>query len=130
MYFIVYQLKFVILPVIKCFDLSFDQVICQGQKMSSASMRTKSMAKKLFIGNLSFNMTDDQLTQVFSTYGKVVSANIVFDKFSNRSKGFAFVEFETEEEAQAAMQALDGSEQDGRNIAVKEALPRPDRPQM
>lgn len=88
------------------------------------------MAKKLFIGNLSFNMTDDQLTQVFSTYGKIVSANIVFDKFSNRSKGFAFVEFETEEEAQAAMQALDGSEQDGRNIAVKEALPRPERPQM
>lgn len=88
------------------------------------------MAKKLFIGNLSFNMTDDQLTQVFSTYGKVVSANIVFDKFSQRSKGFAFVEFETEEEAQAAMQALDGSEQDGRNIAVKEALPRTEKPQM
>lgn len=88
------------------------------------------MAKKLFIGNLSFNMTDDQLTQIFSAYGKVVSANIVFDKFSHRSKGFAFVEFETEEEAQAAMAALDGTEQDGRNIAVKEALPRPDKPQM
>lgn len=75
-------------------------------------------------------MTDDQLTQIFSAYGKVISANIVFDKFSHRSKGFAFVEFETEEEAQAAMAALDGSEQDGRNIAVKEALPRPDKPQM
>lgn len=88
------------------------------------------MAKKLFIGNLSFNITDDQLTQIFSAYGKVVSANVVFDKFSHRSKGFAFVEFETEEEAQAAMAALDGSEQDGRPIAVKEALPRPDKPQM
>jgi len=88
------------------------------------------MAKKLFIGNLSFNLTDDQLTQIFSAYGKVVSANIVFDKFTHRSKGFAFVEFETEEEAQAAMAALDGSEQDGRPIAVKEALPRPDKPQM
>ena len=88
------------------------------------------MAKKLFVGNLPFTMTDDSLNAVFSAYGKVVSANIVFDKFSHRSKGFGFVEFETEEEAMAAMQALDGSEQEGRNIAVKEALPRPDKPQM
>lgn len=88
------------------------------------------MAKKLFVGNLSYNMTDDQLNAIFAAYGTVISANIVFDKFSHRSKGFGFVEFETEEQAQAAIQALDGSEQDGRNIAVKEALPRPDRPQM
>jgi len=88
------------------------------------------MAKKLFVGNLPFTMTDDSLMQIFSAYGKVVSANVVFDKFSQRSKGFAFVEFETEEEAKAAMQALDGSEQEGRNIAVKEALPRPDKPQV
>ncbi len=86
------------------------------------------MAKKLFVGNLPFSMTDDQLMQIFAAYGKVVSANVVFDKFSQRSKGFAFVEYETEEEAKAAMQALDGSEQDGRNIAVKEALPRPEKP--
>ena len=88
------------------------------------------MAKKLFVGNLSYNMTDDQLNAIFAAYGTVISANIVFDKFSHRSKGFGVVEFETEEQAQAAIQALDGSEQDGRNIAVKEALPRPDRPQM
>ncbi len=88
------------------------------------------MAKKLFVGNLSYNMTDDQLNAIFAAFGTVISANIVFDKFSHRSKGFGFVEFETEEQAQAAIQALDGSEQDGRNIAVKEALPRPDRPQM
>jgi RNA recognition motif-containing protein len=88
------------------------------------------MAKKLFVGNLPFTMTDDSLMQIFSAHGKVISANVVFDKFSHRSKGFAFVEFETEEEAKAALQALDGSEQEGRNIAVKEALPRPDRPQM
>ncbi len=88
------------------------------------------MANKLFVGNLSYNMTDDQLNAVFAPYGKIVSANIVFDKFSHRSKGFGFVEFETEEEAKAAMQALDGSEQEGRNMAVKEALPRPDKPQM
>lgn len=88
------------------------------------------MAKKLFVGNLPFSMTDDALMQLFAAYGTVVSANIVFDKFSHRSKGFAFVEFETEEEAAKAREALDGSEQDGRNIAVKDALPRPDKPQM
>lgn len=86
------------------------------------------MAKKLFVGNLPFTMTDDQLVQLFAAYG-AVTANIVKDKFSGRSKGFAFVEFETDEAATEAMKALDGSSQDGRNIAVKEALPRPERPQ-
>lgn len=86
------------------------------------------MAKKLFVGNLSYTMTDADLMQIFSAYGKVISANVVIDKFNQRSKGFGFVEFETEEEAKAAL-ALDGSDQGGRNIAVKEALPRPERPQ-
>jgi RNA recognition motif-containing protein len=85
------------------------------------------MAKKLFVGNLPFSMTDDQFKQIFAAFGTLVSANIVIDKYSQRSKGFGFVEFETDEAAAAAMQALDGSEQQGRNIAVKEALPRPDR---
>lgn len=75
-------------------------------------------------------MTDDQLQAVFAPFGTIVSANIVFDKFSHRSKGFGFVEFETEDQAKAAMEALDGTEQGGRNIAVKEALPRPEKPQM
>ncbi len=88
------------------------------------------MAKKLFVGNLSYNMTDEQLKAVFAPFGNIVSANIVFDKFSHRSKGFGFVEFETEDQAKAAMEALDGTEQEGRNIAVKEALPRPEKPQM
>ncbi len=87
------------------------------------------MAKKLFVGNLSYNMTDDQLQAIFAPFGTIVSAVVVKDKFSGRSKGFAFVEFETEEAAAEAMKALDGTEQDGRNIAVKEALPRPDKPQ-
>lgn len=86
------------------------------------------MAKKLFVGNLPFTMTDDQLRQIFSAYGNLVSANVVIYKYSQRSKGFGFVEFDTDEAAAAAMQALDGSEQDGRKIAVKEALPRPERP--
>jgi len=84
------------------------------------------MTKKLFVGNLAYAMTDDQLTQIFSAYGQVVSVNIIKDRFSQRSKGFGFVEFATEEEAAAAMQALDGSEQEGRNMVVKEATPRAD----
>ena len=85
------------------------------------------MAKKLFVGNLPFAMTDAQLGEIFSAYGTVTSANVVVDKFSKRSKGFGFVEFESEEDAAKAMEALDNSEQMGRNIAVKEALPKPDR---
>lgn len=87
------------------------------------------MAKKLFVGNLSYNMTDDQLQAIFAPFGTIVSANVVKDKFSGRSKGFAFVEYETDEIADEAMKALDGSAQDGRNIAVKPALPRPEKPQ-
>ena len=85
------------------------------------------MAKKLFVGNLPFTMTDADLTTIFSAHGTVTSANVVIDKFSKRSKGFGFVEFESEEDAMKAMEALNDSEQMGRNIAVKEALPKPDR---
>ena len=85
------------------------------------------MAKKLFVGNLPFAMTDANLGEIFSAYGNVVATNIVIDKFSNRSKGFGFVEFENAEDATKAMEALNNSEQMGRNIAVKEALPKPDR---
>jgi RNA recognition motif-containing protein len=87
------------------------------------------MAKKLFVGNLPYSMADDQVQALFAPHGNIVSANIVKDKFSGRSKGFAFVEYDSDEAAMAAMQALDGSEQEGRKIVVKEALPRPDRPQ-
>ena len=88
------------------------------------------MMKKLFVGNLSYNVTDDQFKALFATYGTIVSINIVTDKFSGRSKGFGFVEFEKEEEAAAAMAALDNSPQDGRNIVVKEAKPREEAPAM
>ena len=71
-------------------------------------------------------MTDANLQELFSPYGAIVSANVVVDKFSKRSKGFGFVEFESEEDAAKAMESLNDSEQMGRNIAVKEALPKPD----
>jgi RNA recognition motif-containing protein len=86
------------------------------------------MAKKLFVGNLPFSMNQQQLTDVFAPYGQIVSANIVFDKFSGRSKGFGFVEFEKDEDASKALAELNDSEQMERKIVVKEAIPRPEQP--
>ena len=86
------------------------------------------MAKKLFVGNLSYNMTDDQLNAIFAAFGTVISANIVFDKFSHRSKGFGFVEFVDEANNQKAVDELNGKELDGRPIVVNISEPREDRP--
>ena len=85
------------------------------------------MAKKLFVGNLPFAITQDQLKEIFAIYGAIVSVNVVIDKFSGRSKGFGFVEFENEEDAVKAIAELNNSEQMGRNIVVKEAIPRPEK---
>lgn len=88
------------------------------------------MAKNLFIGNLPFGMTDDNLLQIFSAIGQVTSANIVKDKMTGRSRGFGFVEFANDADAAKAVETLNNSDQMGRNIIVKEALPRPERPMM
>lgn len=80
--------------------------------------------KNLFVAGISYDTTSDSLNQHFATMGTVVSAQVIIDKYTNKSKGFGFVEMSTEEEAQAAMQKLDGSTLDGRNIVVKEARPR------
>ncbi|MBU1130416.1 RNA-binding protein [Patescibacteria group bacterium] len=82
------------------------------------------MAKNLFIGNISYQSSDDSLAQAFGQYGTVVSAKIIKDKFSGRSRGFGFVEMETEEQAKAAIQGLNDQALDGRNISVREANPR------
>lgn len=86
------------------------------------------MAKKLFVGGLPFATTDEALQDLFSQAGSVVSAVIIKDKFSGRSKGFGFVEFATEEEAQNAVSMLNGTEVEGRTITVNEARPMEDRP--
>ncbi len=83
------------------------------------------MAKNIFVGSLPFSVTDDALGQLFTKYGQVQSANIIKDKYSGQSRGFGFVEMATEEEAQKAIQALNGYNLEGRNIVVKEALPKP-----
>lgn len=86
------------------------------------------MAKKLFVGNLDFTVNQDQLREMFAVYGPVLSANVVIDKFSGRSKGFGFVEFENDEDAMKALAELNDSEQMGRTIAVKEAISREEQP--
>ena len=86
------------------------------------------MAKKLFIGNMPFSMSQQQLTDIFAPYGQIVSVNIVFDKFSGRSKGFGFVEMDSDESANQAISLFDGKELDGRTIKVNEAKPMEDRP--
>jgi RNA recognition motif-containing protein len=79
----------------------------------------------LYVGNLSWNMTENDLLELFAPYGAVASAKIVTDKFNNnRSKGFAFVEMTNDEEAKAAIAALHESEVQGRNIIVNESQPR------
>ena len=86
------------------------------------------MATKLFIGSLSWNTTDDQLKDFFSTVGTVASASVIVDRETNRSKGFGFVEMSSDDEAKAAVDQLNGKELDGRAIVVNEARPREERP--
>jgi RNA recognition motif-containing protein len=81
------------------------------------------MAKKLYVGNLSYDSTSDSLQQAFSQCGTVVSAQIIMDKMSGRSKGFGFVEMSTDEEATAAIDMWNGKELDGRALTVNEARP-------
>lgn len=88
------------------------------------------MATKLFVGGLSWNTTDATLKDYFSQVGTVVSAQVITDRYTGRSKGFGFVEMSTEEEAEAAKQKLNGTTFDGRAITVSDArpqVPREDR---
>lgn len=86
------------------------------------------MAKKLYIGNLSYDTTDESLRDSFSKAGTVESATVMKDKMSGRSRGFGFVEMATDEEAQKAVEVLNGQEIDGRKVVVNEARPMTDRP--
>jgi hypothetical protein len=79
---------------------------------------------KLYVGNLSFRTTDDQLRSTFEQYGEVASASVVMDRETGRSRGFGFVEMSNDEEAKAAINALHGQQLEGRNLTVNEAKPR------
>jgi RNA recognition motif-containing protein len=86
------------------------------------------MAKKLFVGGLSYETTEATLKETFARAGTVESAIIITDKFSGRSKGFGFVEMSSEEEAQKAIEMFNGKELDGKNVTVNEARPLESRP--
>ncbi|MFW6054668.1 MAG: RNA recognition motif domain-containing protein [Thermodesulfobacteriota bacterium] len=81
------------------------------------------MTKKMYVGNLAFQSTEDDIQNLFTQYGEVKSINLITDRETGRSRGFAFVEMD-DQEANAAMQALDGTDLDGRNLKVNEARPR------
>ena len=86
------------------------------------------MAKKLYVGGLSYSTTGDALKELFAQVGTVESATVITDRMSGRSKGFGFVEMSSDEEAQKAIETLNGKEFEGRNLTVNEARPMEDRP--
>ena len=86
------------------------------------------MATKLFVGNLSFNTTEGDILELFKQAGNVVSCELIMDKFTNKSRGFAFVTMGSQEEATKAITEFNGKELDGRALTVNEAKPREDRP--
>ena len=85
------------------------------------------MSKKIYVGNLPFSMTEDELHSLFSSYGKVLSTNLITDRFTGQSRGFGFVEMESEQEAAEAMDKVKQSPFEGRNLVVNEARPMKER---
>ncbi len=85
------------------------------------------MATNLFVGSLAYSVTDDELADFFKAAGNVKSAKVIMDRDTNRSKGFGFVEMESDDEAAEAIKQLDGKELNGRPISVNEARPREER---
>lgn len=83
------------------------------------------MAKKIYVGNMSYQTSEEQLWNLFAQYGTVLSANIIMDRDTRRPKGFGFVEMEEDSAAEAAISQLDGKEFDGRNLRVNEAIAKP-----
>src|SRR5438270_11884206 len=82
------------------------------------------MGKKLYVGNLGYGVTDSDLTNLFAAHGTVESAQVIMDRDTGRSKGFGFVEMKSDQEAQAAIAALNGQDNGGRALTVNEARPR------
>jgi RNA recognition motif-containing protein len=85
------------------------------------------MSTKLFVGNLSYNVTENDLQDLFAQHGTVTEVNLMLDRMSGRSRGFAFVTMDSKEAADAAIQALNGKNWEGRNLSVNEARPREER---
>lgn len=88
------------------------------------------MGKKLYVGNLPYQTTSDQLRDMFTEYGEVVDATVITDRATGRSKGFGFVEFASDDAADKAIEATNGQDMGGRALRVNEARPKEDRPQF
>ena len=86
------------------------------------------MGRRLYVGNLAFNTTDAELNELFAAHGPVASAQVIMDRETGRSKGFGFVEMADDANAQAAIDALNGTQHNGRKLTVNEAKPREARP--
>ncbi|HET6486434.1 MAG TPA: RNA-binding protein [Spirochaetia bacterium] len=86
------------------------------------------MNKKLYVGGLSYSVTDEQLQQLFAAHGTVESAKVILERDTNRSRGFGFVEMSTQEEAEKAINALNGTQHEGRSLTVNFSKPREERP--
>jgi len=97
------------------------------QRVAPAIARRNTMGKKLYVGNLSYEVSGSDLEQMFSQHGTVESAQVIEDRATGRSKGFGFVEMGSADEAQAAINALNGQDHGGRALTVSEAKPREPR---
>src|SRR4029450_2327640 len=93
-------------------------------RVVSLSFRSSIVGKKLYVGNLTYNVNESDLETMFSPYGTVQSAQVIVDRDTNRSKGFGFVEMDTDAQAQAAIQGLNARDHDARNLTGNEARPR------
>src|SRR3954447_1820523 len=93
--------------------------VCEVESLFQAS----AMAKRLYVGNLAYSVTSDDLQEMFERFGTVRSAQVLSDRETGRSRGFGFVEMDNDDEAEAAIENLDGSDQQGRRLTVNEARP-------
>lgn len=89
--------------------------------------RGSAVGMRLYVGNLPYDITDDELRDAFAGFGEVASATVINDKFSGRSRGFGFVEMSSPDDGRSAIESMNGSELKGRTLTVNEAQPRPDR---
>jgi RNA recognition motif-containing protein len=99
----------------------------KSKRSDEKSPQEENLNKKLYVGGLAYSVTDEQLRQLFQPHGTVESATVITDKFTDASRGFGFVELSTEQEAEAAIAALNGTEHMGRTITVNISRPRESR---
>lgn len=99
-----------------------------GEGINKCSLAAGKVFMNIYVGNMSYSMSEDELRDAFATYGTVTSARLVMDRETGRPKGFGFVEMPNDNEANAAIEALNGTEMGGRELKINEARPREERP--